>query len=169
MRKYFQKLWNAWDRAISRPDIEPGELGFRKLILSGLMFNFVGNLVPIILTWIWELPQLFALLIIMSGLILLSFLGIHFRWRYHQEMYFYIEVWTILYAFVLVVISGGIPYSGGFIFLGLTAVITSVLLKDFRRIRLVFLLFLATVILAGCQPGKFHRILSTNRRTRINY
>ncbi len=137
------------DRWVAYPGITAQEFAHRKLNLLGLVYNLVGSLILLVLAVRWALPVTSILMMVLVLLIGLSLAGVYYRWLDQQDMYFLIEIWSTIFGLVAMVLLGGIPHSGGFIFLGLTAVMTSMLLRSFQRVRIIFFLFLLSVLAAG--------------------
>ena len=141
---------SAWDRLPVRRLYYPGDdeetLLYKQIWLGIASSSFFLGGIALAVYWWLNLHLLVYLMAGFCGFFLLSLL-LFFQSRKYTERFFLVaEIFKILFAFVAVLLTGGILHCGGFVFIGLAGIFFALIFPDPRKVRFLLLLYLGTVV-----------------------
>ena len=136
------------DYLLSGTESNPKELALRKISFVWTASAALGVIVMTLLSLflqVWVMVWFGSILLVYYAIVLPAMTTV----RDYQRLQFYFLQVVILTTFVAILKCGGITYSLGLEFIGLTCAMASFLTGMTRRILLIFTTFVVTVILAG--------------------
>lgn len=148
------KLWGQWLHAAIYAPEDDEEATLAKKVWNGIAgSSFILGAIAGIVYACLHLKLLVWLMAGFCGFFLASMLlFLHLR-KYIEWFFLSSEVFKVLFSFVAVILSGGILYSGGFVFIGLAGIFFALAFPRPGQVRFLLLLYLGTVSLeAVLQP-----------------
>ena len=135
-------------RVLYRSDMTAAELMQKKVSWIWTVSVGIGVLVMTTLSLflqVWVLVWYGAILLVYYAI----YIPILARLRHFEHLHLYFLILVILTTFVAILKAGGLTYSLGLEFAGLACAMSSVLMRNARRIVIVFVVYAATILAAG--------------------
>ena len=132
------------DRFIADPDLSKIDLMRKEVAFNWTIGSVISISFLTILAFVLDadIIGIFGLVLIVYYLVEIPLFKRH---NYHIYQAIFLAI-IILTAFIFILIFGGITNSAGLIFVGLTCVISSVLMKSVRAAFVLFFLYISTIL-----------------------